>query len=100
MATTVRHAVTAVVPPIGRKTAWSLGAAALAAGAGIAAFLTRGRIAALLSRGTDQGHVPTDLLGAKRNADDRAIADFRPDMAAPMSAAEREALRPPSGLPN
>ena len=82
---------------IGTGTAWSIGAVALAAGAGIAAFLTRGRIAALLSGNGGEGHVPTDLLDPKRNADDRAIADFRPDMSAPMTAAEREALRPATG---
>ncbi|WP_242138524.1 MULTISPECIES: hypothetical protein [unclassified Sphingomonas] len=82
---------------ISTATAWSIGAAAIAAGAGIAAFLTRGRIAALLSGSAAEGHVPTDLLDPKRNADDRAIADFRPDMSAPMTAAEREALRPATG---
>ncbi|WP_010162210.1 hypothetical protein [Sphingomonas sp. PAMC 26617] len=79
------------------STAWSIGAVALAAGAGVAAFLSRGRISALLSKTSDEGHVPTDLLDPKRNADDRAIADFRPDMSAPMTAAEREALRPATG---
>lgn len=83
--------------PMTAGTAWSIGAVALAAGAGIAAFLSRGRIAALLSGSASEGHVPTDLLDPKRNADDRAVADFRPDMSAPMTAAEREALRPATG---
>ncbi len=83
--------------PMTASTAWSIGAVALAAGAGVAAFLSRGRISALLSKTSDEGHVPTDLLDPKRNADDRAIADFRPDMSAPMTAAEREALRPATG---
>lgn len=78
-------------------TAWSIGAVALAAGAGIAAFLSRGRIAALLSGSQSEGHVPTDLLDPNRNADDRAVADFRPDMSAKMTPAEREALRPATG---
>ena len=93
--TTVERAV-AALPPVDRKAAWSIGAVALAAGAGLLAFFTRGRIGALLGDKAE-GHVPTDLLDPKRNADDRAIADFRPDMDAPMTAAEREALRPATG---
>lgn len=81
--------------------AWSLGGLALAAGAGLVAFLTRGRIAAAVEggadAGSDEGHVPTDLLDPNRNADDRAVADFRPNMDAAMTAAERKALRPATG---
>lgn len=83
--------------------AWSLGGLALAAGAGLVAFLTRGRIAAVVEGAvsprseSSEGHVPTDLLDPNRNADDRAVADFRPDMDAAMTAAEREALRPATG---
>ena len=81
--------------------AWSLGGLALAAGAGLVAFLTRGRIATLVAEETSassgEGHVPTDLLDPNRNVDDRAVADFRPNMDAPMTAAEREALRPATG---
>ncbi|PTS89041.1 hypothetical protein DBR17_03680 [Sphingomonas sp. HMWF008] len=95
-----RQSLAAALPPVTPRTAWSLGAVALAAGAGIAAFLTRGRIKALLGGKAEEGHVPTDLLDPKRNADDRAVADFRPEMDAVMTAAEREALRPPPGLPN
>lgn len=87
-------------PAISSSTAWSIGAVVVAAGAGLAAFLTRGRIAAIMDAGRAEGHVPTDLLDPKRNADDRAIADFRPDMDAAMTAAEREALRPPVGKPS
>lgn len=80
---------------------WSLGGLALAAGAGLVAFLTRGRIAALIDRATAstpvEGHVPTDLLDPGRNADDRAVADFRPNMDAPMTAGERAALAPATG---
>ena len=40
-------------------------------------------------------HVPTDLQGdCHPGFDDRAVPAFRPDMDAPMSAEEREALRP------
>ncbi|WP_353204973.1 hypothetical protein [Sphingomonas sp.] len=100
VATADRRSLAAALPPVTPKTAWSLGAVALAAGAGIAAFLTRGRIMALLTGKPEQGHVPTDLLVADHAEDDRALPAFRPDMAAPMTAAEREALRPPPGLPN
>ena len=100
VATADRRSLAASLPPVTPRTVWSLGAVALAAGAGIAAFLTRGRILALLTGKPQEGHVPIDLLDPNRNADDRAVADFRPDMAAPMTAAEREALRPPPGLPN
>lgn len=84
-----------------RKTAWSIGAVVVAAGAGLAAFLSRGRIAALLSR--DEGHVPIDLLYPDRptavtEGGQRAIPAFRPDMDAPMTAAERKALKPPPGV--
>lgn len=96
-----QHAASAK-PAISRNAAWSIGAVVVAAGAGLAAFLTRGRIASALAKasGTAEGHVPSDLLNPKRNADDRAIADFRPDMDAVMTAAEREALRPPVGKPS
>ena len=87
----------AALPTVDRNTAWSIGAIALAVGAGLTAFLTRGRIGALLSGDAKEGHVPTDLLDPERNKDDRAIADFRPDMDAVMTAAEREALRPATG---
>lgn len=81
-----------------RNTVWTIGAVVLAAGAGLAAFFTRGRIAAAAaSTAGGEGHIPTDLLDPNRNADDRAVADFRPDMDAVMTSAEREALRPATG---
>ncbi len=47
---------------------------------------------------TDAEHVPTDLLADRApGAHDRAPAAFRPDMDAPMTPAEREALRPATG---
>lgn len=96
------HKATNAKPAISANAAWSIGAVVVAAGAGLAAFLTRGRIASALAKasGTAEGHVPTDLLDPHRNADDRAVADFRPDMDAVMTAAEREALRPPVGKPS
>ena len=43
-------------------------------------------------------HVPTDLMGDTHpGPNDRATPDFRPNIDAPMSEAEREALRPPQG---
>lgn len=86
--------VGAAIPPLGPRAAWSIGAAVLAAGAGLLAFLTRGRIDKMLASPPAEGHVPTDLLDPDRNADDRAVADFRPDITSPMTDAEREALRP------
>lgn len=90
-------ASTAPLEAIGTRTAWSIGAVLVAAGAGLVAFLTRGRINRLLAETPSEGHVPTDLLDPDRNADDRAIADFRPNIDAPMTDAEREALRPAPG---
>lgn len=96
------RAVTQRLPKVPATTAWSLGAVLVAAGAGLAAWFTRGAIADAVKKatGTAEGHVPTDLLGSSRNADDRAVADFRPDMDAIMTASEREALRPPVGKPS
>lgn len=81
----------------GGVSAWSIGAVALAAGAGLVVLLTRGRIAGLLGGAAEEGHVPTDLLDPDHNADDRAIAAFRPDMNAAMTAGERAALAPATG---
>lgn len=45
-----------------------------------------------------EGHVPTDLgAGSDFGPAHRAPEAFRPDMDAPMTAAEREALRPVTG---
>jgi hypothetical protein len=96
------RAFTQRVPKVSATTAWSIGAVLVAAGAGLAAYFTRGMITDAVKKatGTAEGHVPTDLLDPERNADDRAVADFRPDMDAIMSASEREALRPPVGKPS
>lgn len=46
----------------------------------------------------DEGHAVPDLQpGAEIGPDHRAPVAFRPDMDAPMTAAEREALRPATG---
>lgn len=67
----------------------SLGAAALAVGAGIAAYLTRRATPAA------GGHDADDLIRQTRpGPDDRAPLDFRPDAQAPVAAADREAFRP------
>lgn len=66
-------------------------AGALAAGAATAAalFFTR------RSNGLAEGHAAPDLeTGAHPGPDDRAAPHFRPDMDAPMSAADRAALAP------
>lgn len=96
-----KRAVTQAVPKVSATTAWTVGAVLVAAGAGLGAWLTRGALADAVRKatGTAEGHVPTDLLDPERNADDRAVADFRPDMDAIMTASEREALRPPAGKP-
>lgn len=45
-----------------------------------------------------EGHVPTDLgAGTDLGPDHRAPEAFRPNIDAPMTAAEREALRPATG---
>lgn len=50
--------------------------------------------------GAAQGQRAADLEGDTHpGPDDRADPHFRPDMAAPMSAADREALTPPLGRP-
>lgn len=48
----------------------------------------------------DEGHAAPDLAAdADFGPGHRAPLAFRPDMDAPMTAAEREALRPPVGTP-
>jgi hypothetical protein len=46
-----------------------------------------------------EGHTADDLPrdGSRPAADTRAPVDFRPDPTAPVSAADREALRPATG---
>lgn len=75
------------------STALSIGAALLTAGAAIAGFLARRRIAALVQPAeTDAADLALDT--PRPTADDRAPVEFRPDMDAPISAEDREALRP------
>lgn len=97
--------------------ALSAGAAVLAIGAGIAGFLARRQIAAWATDGAAKisnevsnlktstaandtaEHAAPDLAADKPHPteNDRAPLDFRPNMDAPMSEAEREALRPATG---
>lgn len=85
-------------PAPSRALAWSLGGVALAAAAGLVAFLTRGRIAAPAADAASEGHVPTDLLDPDRTpGEGRAPVAFRPDMSAPMTPTERAALAPATG---
>jgi len=93
----VARQAAAALPSVDRKTAWSIGAIALAVGAGLTAFFRFGRAGKASARNGQEGHVPTDLLDPQRNADDRAIADFRPNMDAVMTSAEPDALRPATG---
>jgi hypothetical protein len=74
---------------------------ALLAGAGylVKKLLDRSREGAAKSgtyrRGAPSGHVPTDLMGdAHPDGSTRAADHFRPDPTAPVSAEERESLRP------
>lgn len=96
-AQTVVKAAALALP--GGAKAWTIGAVVAALGAGLAALLTRARIARPTAR---EGHEPVDLLqpdrdGPVKHDGERAPEAFRPDMTAPMTAAEREALRPPPG---
>lgn len=77
-------------------TALSIGAAVLTAGAAIASFLARRRITAWVQPAeTDAADLALDT--PRPAADDRAPLEFRPDMDAPISAEDREALRPATG---
>ena len=84
-------------PLIGR-TAISLGAAAIAAGGALFAILAYGR----RTYAASAEHAAPDLAldQPHPDPDHRAPADFRPDPTAPVSASEREALRPPTGFPS
>lgn len=79
-------------------TMLSIGGALLAVGAAVAGFLARRRISALVAPGSAE-HAAPDLAPGKPHPGpgDRAPLAFRPDMDAPMSPAEREALRPATG---
>ncbi|MEN2787152.1 hypothetical protein ACFOKI_04465 [Sphingomonas qilianensis] len=79
-------------------TALSIGAVVLTIGAAVAGFLSRRRIADLVAPGSAEHQAPDLALDQPHNDGSvRAPVDFRPDMDAPMSAAEREALRPATG---
>lgn len=87
-----------------RNAAIGAAAAIGAVAAGVAAAFRFGLLDRLLPAG--EGHGADDLrIGADDSAESaprpapgqRAPQDFRPDMAAPMTAAEREALRPATG---
>ena len=79
-------------------TALSIGAAVLTVGAAIAGFLARRQITAWAA--PDSAEHPAPDLALDRphpGPSDRAPVDFRPNIDAPMSPAEREALRPATG---
>ena len=70
-----------------------------AVAAGVAAAFKFGLLDRILPAG--EGHGAEDLLlDDHPDADHRAPAAFRPDMDAPMSKAEREALRPAKRKPS
>jgi hypothetical protein len=71
-----------------------IGAAALAIGT-----LFRGRIRAALSPAGAEHEAPDLSLDAAQPGTSRAPDAFRPDPSAPVSASEREGLRPPIGFP-
>lgn len=76
-----------------RPSAAVIGAGLFAAGMALAGYLARRQIAAWAAPG--EGHESADLTGDTRPGPrDRAPVAFRPDIDAPMTAAEREALRP------
>lgn len=75
------------------STALSIGAAVLTAGAALAGFLARRQIAAWVQpAGSDAADLAPDT--PRPAAEDRAPLEFRPNMDAPISAEDREALRP------
>jgi hypothetical protein len=82
-------------PLIGRKTALSIGAAAVAIGGVLVTLLARGR-----SYAASAEHAAPDLALDEPHPGpgDRAPPEFRPDPTASIPAAEREALRPPPGF--
>ncbi|QNA86978.1 hypothetical protein G4G27_13655 [Sphingomonas sp. So64.6b] len=76
----------------------SIGAAVLTVGAAVAGWLARRQISAWAAPGSAEHEAPDLALDQPRpNGDARAPVDFRPDMDAPISPAEREALRPATG---
>ena len=98
-----RRRVTASLPT---SRTLSIGAAVVGAGAVLAGAFAwfRGRpltVPSILTPSPSEGHAVPDLEGDKHpDGSERAVEAFRPDMDAPMTAAEREALRPPVGKPS
>ena len=83
-----RRRVTASKPS--GKRALSIGAALVGVGAAVA-----GVFAWLRLRPDAEGHAAPDLEGDQHpDGSERAPVAFRPDIDAPMTAAERQALRP------
>ncbi|HTG39436.1 hypothetical protein [Sphingomonas sp.] len=82
------------LPDLSRNAVLAAGAGIAVAAAGIAALGW-----AMRRRAPEEGHAAPDLPrdGSRPDADRRAPVDFRPDPTAPVSAAEREALRPATG---
>lgn len=78
-----------------RNAAFGATAALGAVAAGVAAAFKFGLLDRFLPSG--EGHSAEDLL-IDAAPEDRAPVAFRPDIDAPMTAAEKEALRPPKGI--
>lgn len=79
-----------------RNAAFSATALVGAVAAGVAAAFKFGLLDRFLPK--SEGHGAEDLrLDERPGPDHRAPVAFRPDMTAPMSAAEKEALRPAPG---
>ncbi|MGH6614951.1 hypothetical protein [Sphingomonas sp.] len=82
-------------PKLKTSTMFSIGAGVLTVGVALAGWLARRQIAAWAAPGSAEHDAPDLALDQPRpSAGDRAPVDFRPDIDAPMSPAEREALRP------
>ena len=94
-----RKRATAPTSPVaGIATKRNLSIAGVAIGLGA---IIAGAVAWLRNAVPQDGHAAPDLEGDEHpGPGDRAPEAFRPDMDAPMTAAEREALRPPVGKPS
>ena len=83
-----------------RNAAFGATAALGAVAAGVAAAFKFGLLDRFLP--SSEGHSAEDLLidaaPPLQSPGDRAPVAFRPDIDAPMTAAEKEALRPPKGI--
>lgn len=81
----------------GRTAAIGVAAGLGVLAAGVATALRFGLFDRLLPAGNAEHAAPDLALGAPRpEAGDRAPVAFRPDPTAPVTAAERESLRPPA----